>query len=135
MIVVDTNVIAYLYLEGEKSRHVERLLSVDSHWCAPVLWRSEFRSVLSLYLRKGYLSIDEVLLIIDQADKLLIDNEYELPAVHVMRLVNSSRCSAYDCEFVVLAQRLDAPLVTLDRAVLRAFPECAMTPSSFATEK
>ena len=74
MIVVDTNVIAYLYLEGEKSRHVERLLSVDSHWCAPVLWRSEFRSVLSLYLRKGYLSIDEVLLIIDQADKLLIDN-------------------------------------------------------------
>ena len=131
MIVVDTNVIAYLYLEGEKSRHVERLLSVDSHWCAPVLWRSEFRSVLSLYLRKGYLSFDEVLLIIDHADKLLIDNEYELPAAHVMRLVNSSRCSAYDCEFVALAQHLVVPLVTTDNKILAEFPEIARSVGEF----
>ena len=50
MIVVDTNIISYLYISGERSGQVERLLSVDAHWSAPVLWRSEFRSVLARYL-------------------------------------------------------------------------------------
>ena len=86
MIVVDTNIISYLYISGEKSQQAERLLSIDAHWSAPVLWRSEFRSVLGLYLRKNYLSFDEVLLIIDQAEKLLTDNEYEVPSAHIMQL-------------------------------------------------
>ena len=55
MIVVDTNVVSYLYLNGERSHQAEKLLSLDPHWCAPVLWRSEFRNVLGLYLRKGLL--------------------------------------------------------------------------------
>jgi hypothetical protein len=42
MIVVDTYIIAYMYLSAERSHQAERLLSVDPHWCAPVLWRSEF---------------------------------------------------------------------------------------------
>lgn len=131
MIVVDTNVIAYLYIEGEKSQQVERLLSVDSHWSAPVLWRSEFRSVLGLYLRKGYLSLDEILLIMDQAEKLLIDNEYEVPSAHVMRLVQSSRCSAYDCEYVALAQHLGVPLLTADKKILAEFPEISRSIGGF----
>ena len=75
MIVVDTNIISYLYISGEKSEQVERLLSLDAHWCVPVLWRCEFRSVLGLYLRKKYLDFDQVLLIIHQAEKLLAENE------------------------------------------------------------
>ena len=90
MIVVDTNIIAYLYLSGERSHQAERLLSVDSHWCAPVLWRSEFRSVLSRYLRKKLLSFEEVLLILEQAESLLGDDEYEVPSAHIMQLANSS---------------------------------------------
>jgi predicted nucleic acid-binding protein len=55
MIVVDTNVIAYLYLTGEYSDLSERLLEHDPDWMAPRLWRSEFRNVLALYLRKELL--------------------------------------------------------------------------------
>ncbi len=51
MIVVDTNIIAYLYISGERSQQTEKLLSIDANWNAPLLWRSEFRSVLSRYLR------------------------------------------------------------------------------------
>ena len=51
MIVTDTNVIAYLYLEGERSVQVEKVLEKDPHWVAPLLWRSEFRNVLALYMR------------------------------------------------------------------------------------
>ena len=125
MIVVDTNIISYLYISGERSRQVERLLSVDAHWSAPVLWRSEFRSVLGRYLRSNYLSFDEVLHIIQQAEQLLCENEYEVPSAHIMQLVNSSKCSAYDCEFVALAQHLDVPLITADKTILREFPGIA----------
>lgn len=126
MIVVDTNIISYLYISGERSQQAEHLLSVDSHWCAPVLWRSEFRSVLGQYLRKNILGIDEVLLIMDQAEKLLNDNEYEVPSVFIMHLLGSSKCSAYDCEFVALAQYLGVPLVTADKQILHEFPAVAM---------
>jgi len=51
MIVVDTNIIAYLYISGEKSLQAEQLLSFDSLWNAPILWRSEFRNVLSQYFK------------------------------------------------------------------------------------
>lgn len=131
MIVVDTNILAYLYIQGERSNQVENLLIADANWCTPVLWRSEFRSVLGLYLRKALLSLEEVLLIIDQAEKLLIDNEYELPSANIMRLVNECNCSAYDCEFVALAQFLRVPLVTEDRKILTEFPEFAVSVSGF----
>lgn len=125
MIVVDTNIISYLYISGERSRQVERLLSVDVHWSAPVLWRSEFRNVLGRYLSSNYLSFDEVLHIIQQAEQLLSENEFEVPSAHIMQLVNSSKCSAYDCEFVALAQYLDVPLITADKTILREFPGIA----------
>ena len=43
----------------------------------------------------------------------------------VMQLVASSTCTAYDCEFVALAQELRVPLVTTDKQLLRDFPRVA----------
>lgn len=131
MIVVDTNIISYLYISGARSNQAEQLLSSDPQWVAPVLWRSEFRSVLSLYLRKQYLSFDEVLLIIHQAESLLSANEYEIPSALIMQLVSSSQCSAYDCEFVALAQYLGVPLITADKRILREFPKTAISLDAF----
>ena len=128
MIVVDTNVISYLYLNGERSQQAEKLLSMDPHWCAPVLWRSEFRSVLSLYLRKGLLTLAEVLLILEQAEDLLGDHEYEVPSADIMQLVSQSDCSAYDCEFVALAKYLGVSLVTAGKKLLKEFPSIAKSP-------
>jgi len=134
MIVVDTNIISYLYISSERSLQSEKLLSADPHWSVPVLWRSEFRSVLSQYLRKGILSFDEVLLIIQQAESLLIENEYEIPSSQIMQLVSSSNCSAYDCEFVALARYLGVPLVTADKKVLREFPAIAKSMDAYTRD-
>ena len=131
MIVVDTNIISYLYISGDKSRQVEQLLSVEPHWCAPVLWRSEFRSVVGQYLRKNILSIEEVLLIMDQAETLLSENVFEVPSAQTMHLLSSSKCSAYDCEFVALARYLEVPLVTADKQILREFPGIAKSIDTF----
>jgi predicted nucleic acid-binding protein len=131
MVVVDTNIIAYLYLSGERSQQVEKLLTADSHWCAPALWRSEFRSVLGQYLRKKILGFDEVLYIMDQAEELLSENEYEVPSASIMQLLGTSQCSAYDCELVVLARHLGVPLVTADKQILREFPAIAQSVEAY----
>ena len=127
MIVVDTNIIAYLYLSGDHSHQAELLLSSDSDWNAPVLWKSEFRSVLSRYLRREIFSVEEALLIIQQAEELLANNVFEVSSSHVMRLVSSSNCSSYDCEFVALAQYLGCVLVTADKKIIREFPDTAVS--------
>jgi predicted nucleic acid-binding protein len=126
MIVVDTNIIAYLYLESDRSAQVERLLEKDIRWSAPLLWRSEFRNVLALYIRKNYLSLEEAQEIIREALKLMKGREYEIASFQVMELVASSECSAYDCEFIALAEDLGIPLVTVDKKILKEFPQIAI---------
>ncbi|MCK5896145.1 MAG: type II toxin-antitoxin system VapC family toxin [Cocleimonas sp.] len=125
MIVVDTNIIAYLYITSEKSLQAEHLLSFDPLSKAPLLWRSEFRNVLSLYLRKNILNLDDVLMMIQQAERLLDDNEYNISSAHAMELVHLNTCSTYDCEFVALAQYLNTVLITADKKILREFPDIA----------
>jgi len=125
MIVVDTNIIAYLYITGDRSNQATELFKADSHWSVPTLWRSEFRNVLSQYLRNDWLSFDDALVIIEQAEILISGNEYQISSTQVMNLVNSSSCSAYDCEFVALAQQLKVPLITADKKLLREFADTA----------
>ena len=131
MIVIDTNIIAYFYLTGEHSRQAENLFSHESDWAAPILWRSEFRNVLAHYLRKNLITFGDIMLILQQAESLMVGREYEVSSIQVMQLVNNSNCSAYDCEFVVLAQYLNVPLLTSDKKILREFPDTAQTVESF----
>lgn len=126
MIVVDTNVVAYLYLPGEYTPAAEALLERDSNWAAPVLWRSEFRNILAGYLRRGSLSFEQAHGIQREAENLLAGAEYEVDSLGVLELVRESDCSAYDCEFVALARTLGTKLVTMDAKLLRAFPGIAV---------
>jgi len=122
MIVVDTNVVAYLYLRGEFAARAEAWLKSDRDWVAPMLWRSEFRNVLAGCLRRKQLTFESALEIQREAQALLIGNEHEVDSQRVLELVRDSDCSAYDCEFVSVAMRLGVKLLTADRKVLKAFP-------------
>jgi predicted nucleic acid-binding protein len=122
MIVVDTNVLAYLWLPGERTRAAERLLKKDPDWNAPLLWRSEFRSVLAGCLRRGDLSLETALQIADGAEGQMRGREFTVPSAQVLARVDESECSAYDCEFVVLADELGVSLITSDDKILKSFP-------------
>jgi predicted nucleic acid-binding protein len=122
MIVVDTNVLAYLWLPGDRTEPAERLLRSDPDWNAPLLWRSEFRNVLAGYLRRGHLDLETALQIADEAEAQMRGREFSVPSAQVLARVEGSDCSAYDCEFVVLAEELGAPLFTSDERLLRSFP-------------
>ena len=122
MIVVDTNVLAYLYLPGERTADAEALLEQNPEWAAPVLWRSEFRNILAGYTRRKTLTFEQACSLQSEAEDLLFGAEFEVDSRAVLELVHDSDCSAYDCEFVALAIKLDTKLVTADKKVLRAFP-------------
>ena len=122
MIVVDTNILAYLYLPGDFTEQAERLLAQDPDWVAPSLWRSEFRNILAGYMRRGTLTFDQAYATQREAEALLSANEYDIDSLAVLELVRTSDCSAYDCEFVALAIKLGIRLATQDKKVLRNFP-------------
>src|SRR5258706_5907799 len=126
MIVVDSNVLAYLYLPSEHTPRAEALLEQDPDWVAPVLWRSEFRNILAGYLRRNMLSFEQACSLQSEAEGLLAGAEFEVDSQTVLELVRDSDCSAYDCEFIALARRLNTRLVTVDKKLLRAFPANAM---------
>ena len=131
MIVVDTNVIASMWVPNDMDEWVYKVLKKDNDWVAPLLWRSEFRNILSIYLRKEILELSVVFQATEEAEQLMDANEFEVNSTQVMSLVSDSSCSAYDCEFVALADDLDIKLVTFDKKALKEFPEIAIHPKQF----
>jgi predicted nucleic acid-binding protein len=125
VIVVDTNIVAYLYLESEFTARAEAQLRSDPDWSVPPLWRSEFRNILAGAIRRKALSFEEARQILNEAESLLAGGEHEVDSRQVLELVRDSDCSAYDCEFAALAKQLGVRLVTMDSKLLRSFPKLA----------
>jgi len=131
MIVADTNTIAYLYLPTAQTDDVVSLLHKDPHWVAPLLWRSEFRNILALYLRKDIIDLSTAIAMQSQAEQQLAENEYTVNSMDVLALASESGCSAYDCEFVSLAKSLNLKLITGDKKLVQLFPGIAMTAGDY----
>lgn len=131
MIVVDTNVICYLFLPSQHKSLIDNLLRYDPDWVAPQLWISEFRNALTGYLRHQIIPFEEALPIMAQAESFFHGRIFKVDSSQVLKLVNQSSCSAYDCEFVALAQYLHVPLLTFDKKILREFPDTAVSPQQF----
>ena len=127
MIVTDTNVLARFIMSDDAA--VDRLAEIDRDWVAPPLWRSEFRSALAGYARIEGLSLEVAIEAYEKAAAIVTEQPVDTAAV--LRLVSASPCTAYALEFIALAQRLEVPLVTLDRQLLSEFPGLAMSPQSF----
>ena len=131
MIVADANLLAYLVMPGERTEEAEAVLAKDPTWVAPALWRSELRSVVHKYILRGDLSVARAVALLGQAVEVLGGREGDVDSEEVLALASRSKCTTYDCEYVALANALGVPLITTDRAVLKAFPKRAMTPAAF----
>ncbi|MFB6264224.1 MAG: type II toxin-antitoxin system VapC family toxin [Bradymonadaceae bacterium] len=131
MIVADANLLVYLLLPGEHSEAAEEVLERDATWCAPLLWRSEFRNVLAVYLGKELLTSEAALRAFREAERLVDGREFAVDTAAVLELIEESSCSAYDCEYVALARELEVPVVTSDREMLEAFPGTAVDMETF----
>ena len=81
-------------------------------------------------MRRGTMTGDVAASVVRQAEGLLaiqVESTTEL----IFQLVETSKCSAYDLEFVALATDRNLQFVTFDKQVLREFPEIAVHPADF----
>lgn len=131
MIVADTNLLVYLYVKGQRTVQAEAAVIRDPVWVAPLLWRSEFRNTLVGLVHKKAVLLDDAMQMTLEAEQWMTGREYTVMSEHVLRLAVRSGCSAYDCEYVALAEDLGVPLVTADRQVLAAFPSLAVALEQF----
>jgi len=76
MIVVDSQMIAALLLNNEKTDLAREVLRRDDEWIAPLLWRSEFRQLLAYYLRKNVLTLRQASLIMQEAESLMQGGQF-----------------------------------------------------------
>lgn len=134
MIVVDSNVICYYALPGARTAAADRLRVRDPQWCVPPLWRSEFRNVVLGQIRRGALDLGAAQELVALTEAMLRDNEFAVDSSAILARAAESGCTAYDCEYVVLAENLGVPLVTSDRQVLAAFPDRAVAPEQYAVQ-
>lgn len=133
MIVVDSNILVYLWLPGMATETAQMVWQQDDNWHVPILWRSELRNVLVGYLRRGALDFEAVETVMQSMEETLKPNEHLVQSTSVLALARASNCSTYDCEFVALAEALSVPLVTEDKVILKAFPKWARTMKDFLT--
>ena len=125
MIVVDTNVFHDCWVRGQNTEVAQAVRRKDPDWHAPILWRSELCNVLTAYLRRRLMSRIQIAEILRIADRAFVESEHIVGDDLVLDVVERSALTAYDAEFVALADALSVPLVTADKAVLKAFPNRA----------
>jgi len=129
VIVVDTNLVAYLLISGEHTEDARSAFRADPEWVAPSSWRVEFLNVLATYCRAGTLTVATAVEIYRRAGELVHDVPFDVDPGRVLDASTASGRSGYDCVFVVAAQMNNLPLVTFDRQLRAAFATTAILPN------
>jgi len=131
MIVVDANVLVPFLVPGPETAESEAVFTKDPDWAGSALLRNELRNVLAVHVRLNKLSLEDALAAAAEFEEVFGENTIDVRSDTVLKLSVQSGCTAYDCEYVALAEVLRVPLVTHDKAILKAFPEIAVRPAQF----
>ena len=117
MIVVDASAILEVLLQTpEASRVSRRIFATGETLHAPHLLDLEIAQVLRRYLRLGVISADRgANALEDLADLALHRYPHFVLLPRIWQLRHN--LTAYDAAYLALAEALDAPLVTRDRAL------------------
>ena len=125
MIVVDTNVVAYVLIEGEFTPSARELWKRDSEWRLPSLWRHEFLNLLATTVRQRGFAFSQAHSLWEKAIQLFSPLEDPIDMGQALQLATERAISAYDAQFITLAKELKTFCVTEDQRLWKLFPEQA----------
>jgi predicted nucleic acid-binding protein len=126
VILVDTNILAYLMIEGDRTASAQELFERDSDWCSEGFVMVEFSNVIATYVRTGALRQA-------QGSRLLAEAQVHLPTLHnvvnaqALEVAMQYAISAYDARFISLARQLKLKLVTEDAKLRTAVPSLTIS--------
>ena len=119
MFVVDTNIIAALYVRGSYSEAVKQLHGRDQVWRTDPFALIEFSNILATYERARYLTKALAKARLADAQGFLRPHYFAVTHDAALRMAIRYRITAYDGRFLALADQLGSRLVT-ENARLRA---------------
>ena len=135
MIAADTNLVAYLIIDGDLTAGARRAWECDSDWVLPPLWRSEFLNVLATALRTGLLDEEQAFRAWEEAVAIFGRREHEPGGAAVLRTAIRYRISGYDAQFIAVAEQLGIKLVTADRKLQKACEKVAVLLESYGRRR
>jgi predicted nucleic acid-binding protein len=121
VVLVDTNVLAYLMLEGDRTSAAQELFERDADWRSEAFIMVEFSNVLATYIRTKVLSRDQGLKLLAGAEKL-VPVLTSVQNARALEVATQFGISAYDARFVALAIQMKVKLVTEDAKLRAAVP-------------
>lgn len=121
MVVVDTNVLAYLLIEGERTADAQSLYDRDPDWRSEGFILVEFSNILATYRRTGSLDDGAAGRLLASAEQVLTGS-VNLPHARALQIAAEFAVSAYDARFLGAARSLRGKLVTEDAKLRRAAP-------------
>jgi predicted nucleic acid-binding protein len=121
VVLVDTNVLAYLMLEGDRTSAARALYERDADWRSEAFIMVEFSNVLSTYVRTKALTRDQGLKLLAGAEQL-VPVLTTVPHVRGLEAAMQFGISAYDARFIALAMQMRVKLVTEDAKLRAAVP-------------
>lgn len=121
MVVVDTNILAYLLIEGDRSADAQALWRRDADWRSEGFILVEFSNILATYLRAKALSIDEAMTMLGEASRRLAQTT-DVPHADALSSAAAHGVSAYDARFLAAAAYWGVPLTTEDVRLRAAAP-------------
>ena len=126
MVVVDTNVLAYLLIEGERTAEAQALYVRDPDWRSEGFLLVEFSNMLATYVRSGRLDGAAAAGLLAGAQRILTGT-VALPHARALELALEFGVSAYDARFLAVARNLGAKLITEDAKLRQAAPALTQT--------
>ena len=122
MFVVDTNIIAPLFVKGADSDAVKRLHAHDQVWRTDPFALIEFSNVLANYERAGYLTRALAKQCLGEAQTFLRPHYLAVTHQAALEMAIRFRTTGYDGRFLALADQLGSRLVTQDKELRAAAP-------------
>ena len=122
MVLVDTNVIAPLYVRSARSKAVAELFARDSLWRTEPLALIELSNVLISYERASYITAATARECLSRAAAFLQPHFFRVTHEAALDAALRYRVTAYDGRFLAVAQQLGTRLVTEDSKLHSAAP-------------
>ena len=126
MVLVDTNILAYLIIEGDRTASAQKLFERDADWCSEAFLMVEFSNVLATYVRTKALTQAQGTRLLTEAQALL-STLHNMTNTQALETAMQYEISAYDARFISLARHLKLKLVTEDAKLRAAVPSWTLS--------
>lgn len=127
MLLVDTNVVAYLLIQGDHTAPAQELRRRDPDWRSEAFLLVEFTNVLASSIATKRMTVPVAQDSLTKAVSLLDGKLARIAHASVLSIAARHHVSAYDARFLALADQLGRRLVTEDARLRIAAPELTQT--------